>query len=50
VAKVGSDSISQFEFSNAVRDQQERMRGMLGKNIDPAMFDTPECASTFCSS
>ena len=42
VAKIGSDRISQLEFSNAVRDQQERMRGMLGKQYDPAMFDTPE--------
>ena len=42
VAKVGSDHISQTEFANAVRDQQERMRSMLGKQYDPAMFDTPE--------
>jgi len=46
VAKVGSDRISQQEFSNAVRDQQERMRQMLGRNFDPAMFDTPEARFT----
>ncbi len=42
VAKIGPDRISQLEFTNAQREQQDRMRGMLGKNYDPAMFDTPE--------
>ena len=46
VAKVGSDHISQQEFGNALRDQQERMRQMLGRNFDPAMFDTPETRFT----
>ncbi|MEP7084044.1 MAG: SurA N-terminal domain-containing protein [Betaproteobacteria bacterium] len=42
VAKVGSDKISQLEFSNAMRDQQDRMRSMLRERYDPAMFDNPE--------
>ena len=42
VAKVGSDRISRAEFDNALRDQQDRMRGMLRERYDPAMFDTPE--------
>ena len=42
VAKVGSDKISQGEFANAMRDQQERMRAMLRERYDPAMFDNPE--------
>jgi peptidyl-prolyl cis-trans isomerase D len=46
VAKVGNDHISQQEFGNALRDQQERMRQMLGRNFDPAMFDTPEARFT----
>jgi len=46
VAKVGGDHISQQEFGNALRDQQERMRQMLGRNFDPAMFDTPEARFT----
>jgi peptidyl-prolyl cis-trans isomerase D len=46
VAKVGGDRISQQEFDNALRDQQERMRQMLGRNFDPAMFDTPEARFT----
>ena len=42
VAKVGSEKILQFEFANALRDQQERMRSILRDRYDPAMFDTPE--------
>ena len=42
VAKVGGDGISRAEFDNAVRDQQDRMRGMLRDRYDPALFDTPE--------
>src|SRR6185503_8607972 len=42
VAKIGSDRIQRIEFDNEVRNQQERMRSMLGKQYDPAMFDTPE--------
>jgi peptidyl-prolyl cis-trans isomerase D len=42
VAKVGSDRITRAEFDNALREQQEQMRRMLGKNFDSSMFDTPE--------
>lgn len=42
VAKVGSDKISQAEFANALREQQDRMRGILRDRFDPAMFDNPE--------
>ncbi|MEO7760393.1 MAG: SurA N-terminal domain-containing protein, partial [Casimicrobiaceae bacterium] len=42
VAKIGSDRISQLEFNNALQEQQGRMRSMLGKQYDPAMFETPE--------
>ena len=42
VAKVGGDRVTQTEFANTLRDQQERMRAMLGKNFDAAMFDNPE--------
>src|SRR5690242_18937586 len=42
VAKVGSDRITRAEFDNALREQQEQMRCMLGKNFDSSMFDTPE--------
>jgi peptidyl-prolyl cis-trans isomerase D len=41
VAEVGGQRISEQEFSDALRQQQDRLRGMLGKNFDPAMFDSP---------
>jgi peptidyl-prolyl cis-trans isomerase D len=42
VARVGSDQVSQAEFDNALRDQQDRMRQQLGKNYDPVVFENPE--------
>ena len=42
VARVGSDKITQAEFANAIREQQDRMRQSLGANYDPAVFDNPE--------
>jgi peptidyl-prolyl cis-trans isomerase D len=42
VASVGRDKISQLEFDESLREQQQRMRQALGGNFDPAMFDNPE--------
>ncbi len=42
IARVGGDTISQAEFANAIRDQQDRMRQSLGKDYDPTVFDNPE--------
>ena len=42
VAKVGSYAITQFEFDQSLREQQDRMRQQLGRNFDPALFDNPE--------
>jgi peptidyl-prolyl cis-trans isomerase D len=41
VAEVGGQKITEQEFGDALRQQQERFRGMLGRNFDPAMFDSP---------
>ncbi|RLJ65363.1 SurA N-terminal domain-containing protein [Sulfurisoma sediminicola] len=41
VAKVGGSGISQQEFQQALREQQERLRPMLG-NANPALLDSPE--------
>jgi peptidyl-prolyl cis-trans isomerase D len=41
VAEVDGQKISEQEFGEAVRQQQDRLRGMLGRNFDPAMFDSP---------
>lgn len=42
VAKVGEQEIHQNEFSQTLKEQQERMRTTLGKSYDPAMMDNPE--------
>jgi peptidyl-prolyl cis-trans isomerase D len=42
VASVGRNKISQAEFDESLRDQQQRMRQALGGNFDPAMLDSPE--------
>jgi peptidyl-prolyl cis-trans isomerase D len=41
VAEVEGQKITEQEFGDALRQQQERFRGMLGRNFDPAMFDSP---------
>lgn len=41
VATVNGVKITQQEFENALRQQQERMRQQLGANFDAAMFDSP---------
>src|SRR5262249_32720422 len=42
LATVGRDKVTQAEFDDVMREQQERMRAQLGRNYDPAMFDSPE--------
>ncbi len=42
VATVGNSKVSQQEFQKVWREQVERMRGAMGANFDPQMFDTPE--------
>jgi peptidyl-prolyl cis-trans isomerase D len=42
LAEVAGQKITQQEFAQAQRDQQERMRSLLGRNFDASLFDTPE--------
>jgi len=42
VATVAGDKISQAEFAEAVREQVDRTRRVMGRNFDPAMFESPE--------
>ena len=42
VATVAGHEISQQEFAVSLREQQQRMRQVMGRNFDPAMFDDPE--------
>src|SRR5438270_1173 len=42
VASVNGMKISQREFSDELRRQQDQIRQRFGRAIDPAAFDTPE--------
>src|SRR6266852_2638844 len=42
VASVNGMKISQREFADELRRQQEQIRQMFGRAIDPAALDTPE--------
>ena len=42
VAKIGDVKITQQQFQQAVREQQDRLRNQLGGQFDPKMLDTPE--------
>ncbi len=42
VATVAGEKITQNEFNDTLREQQERLRQQLGRNFDPAIFDNPE--------
>jgi len=42
LAEVAGQKITLQEFSQAQRDQQERLRALLGRNFDAALLDTPE--------
>ena len=42
LAEVGGQKITLQEFGQAQRDQQERLRSLLGRNFDPALLDTAE--------
>lgn len=42
LATVNGEKINQAEFEQALRQQQERMRKVMGSNYNQAMFDKPE--------
>ncbi len=42
LATVNGEKIYQQEFDNALRQQQGRMREMMGDKFDPAIFEKPE--------
>ena len=41
VAEVGGQKISEQEFSESLQQQQDRLRGMLGRNYDASLLDSP---------
>lgn len=42
VAKVGGSTVNVFEFDQALREQQDRLRNLAGGQIDPAVFQTDQ--------
>ena len=42
VAKIGDLKITQQQFQNTLREQQDRLRNQLGAQFDPKLLDTPE--------
>ncbi len=42
VASVGRARVSQSEFDQAIRAQQETYQAQLGRNFDPALMENPE--------
>ncbi len=42
LAEVAGQKITMQEFAQAQRDQQERLRSLLGRNFDAALLDTQE--------
>ena len=42
VATVSGKKITQAEFAESMREQTDQMRRQLGRNFDPAMFESPE--------
>lgn len=42
LAEVAGQKITLQEFAQAQRDQQERLRALLGRNFDASLLDTPE--------
>jgi peptidyl-prolyl cis-trans isomerase D len=42
LAKVGGSSITEAEFSQALRQSQDKMREMMKGNPDPAMLNSPQ--------
>ncbi|MDQ6621654.1 MAG: SurA N-terminal domain-containing protein [Pseudomonadota bacterium] len=42
VARVGDSRVTQTDFDEALREQQERLRQQLGAGYDPAMLQSPE--------
>jgi len=41
VAKIGDIKVTQQQFQQALREQQERLRAQMGQ-VDPKLLDTPE--------
>ncbi len=50
LADVGGSKISRQELAQTMRDQQERLRGQMGREFNPAMLETPEARQAMLDS
>ncbi|MCF8198850.1 MAG: SurA N-terminal domain-containing protein [Sulfuritalea sp.] len=50
VATVGSSKISSYDLQNALREQQDQMRSLLGGKADPALFETTQMRNAVLNS
>jgi peptidyl-prolyl cis-trans isomerase D len=50
VATVGDLDVTQGDFKQALKTQQERMRASMGKNFDASMLDRPEVRKSILDS
>jgi peptidyl-prolyl cis-trans isomerase D len=50
VATVEGTPITEREFSDALREQQQRMRQIFGPNVDPEVFDSSEARQALLDS
>lgn len=50
IAKVNGQKITKQEFTQVLKEQQERMRAQLGPSYDPAMMDKPEVRNAIADS
>lgn len=50
LANVGGSKITRQEFAQALRDQQERLRGQLGREFNPAMLESAEARQAMLDS
>jgi peptidyl-prolyl cis-trans isomerase D len=50
LATVDGAKITQQDFDNALRQQQDRMRQMMGANYDPALMERPEIKQSILNS
>ena len=50
VASVNGLEVSQFEFQEQYRAQQERVKRMFGGSVDPAALDSPQARSALLDS
>ena len=46
VARIGDVKVTQQQFQQAMRDQQDRLRTQMGAQFDAKMLDTPEARKT----